>query len=126
MLKAIIILFLVLEVNFLIESLLQGYIVSPAMSANESLLRVVGHKCVKEVEILNCSGRVNNEGSTNTNLVDLIIYLKNNNGKVTNMIETTTRPLIIASSGHGVYNITVDQSRLAPDWAASGAFAFSR
>ena len=126
MLKAIIILFLVLEVNFLIESLLQGYIVSPAMSANESLLRVVGHKCVKEVEILNCSGRVNNEGSTNTNLVDLIIYLKNNNGKVTNMIETTTRPLIIASSGHGVYNITVDQSRLAPDWATSAAFAFSR
>jgi len=110
----------------LIESLLQGYIVSPAMAANESLLRVVGHKCVKEVEILNCSGRVNNEGSTNTNLVDLIIYLKNNNGKVTNMIETTTRPLIIASSGHGVYNITVDQSRLAPDWATSGAFAFSR
>jgi hypothetical protein len=126
MLKAMIILFLVLEVNFLIESLLQGYIVSPAMSANESLLRVVGHKCVKEVEILNCSGRVNNEGSTNTNLVDLIIYLKNNNGKVTNMIETTTRPLIIASSGHGVYNITIDLSRLAPDWATSGAFAFSR
>jgi hypothetical protein len=126
MLKAMIILFLVLEVNFLIESLLQGHIVSPAMATNESLLRVVGHKCVKEVEILNCSGRVNNEGSANTNLVDLIIYLKNNNGKVTNMIETTTRPLIIASSGHGVYNITVDQSRLAPDWATSGAFAFSR
>ena len=126
MLKAMIILFLLLEVNFLIESLLQGHIASPTMAANESLLRVVGHKCVKEVEILNCSGRVNNEGSTNTNLVDLIIYLKNNNGKVTNMIETTTRPLIIASRGHGVYNITVDQSRLAPDWVTSGAFAFSR
>ena len=78
------------------------------------------------MEILNCSGRVNNEGSANTNLVDLIIYLKSNNGKITNMIETTTRPLIIASSGHGIYNITVGQARLTPDWVTSGAFAFSR
>ncbi len=126
MLKAMIILLLVLEVNFSIESLLQGYVISPAAATNESLLRVVDHKCVKEVEILSCSGRVNNVGSANTNLVDLIIYLKNNNGKITNMIETTTRPLIIASSGHGIYNITVSQSRLTPDWASSGAFAFSR
>lgn len=126
MLKAMIILLLVLEVNFSIESSLQGYVISPAAATNESLLRVVGHKCVKEVEILSCSGRVNNEGSANTNLVDLIIYLKNNNGKITNMIETTTRPLFIASSEHGIYNITVSQSRLTPDWASSGAFAFSR
>jgi hypothetical protein len=126
MLKAMIILLLVLEVNFSIESLLQGYVISPAAATNESLLRVVGHKCVKEVEILSCSGRVNNEGSANTNLVDLIIYFKNNNGKITNMIETTTRPPIIASSEHGIYNITVDQSRLTPDWVTSGAFAFFR
>ena len=126
MLKAMIILLLVLEVNFSIESSLQGYVISPAAATNESLLRVVGHKCVKEVEILSCSGRVNNEGSANTNLVDLIIYLKNNSGKITNMIETTTRPFIIASSGNGIYNITVSQSRLTPDWASSGAFAFSR
>ena len=126
MLKAMIILLLVLEVNFSIESSLQGYVIIPAAATNESLLRVVGHKCVKEVEILSCSGRVNNEGSANTNLVDLIIYLKNNNGKITNMIETTTRPLIIASSGHGIYNITVGQTRLTPDWVTSGAFAFSR
>ena len=93
-------------------------------ATNESLLRVVGHKCVKEVEILSCSGRVNNEGSVNTNLVDLIIYLKNNNGKITNMIETTTRPLFIASSEHGIYNITVGQSRLTPDWVTSELLLF--
>ncbi|MFZ0327991.1 MAG: hypothetical protein WBP64_17230 [Nitrososphaeraceae archaeon] len=64
--------------------------------------------------------------STSTNLVELIIYLKNSSGKITNMIETTTRPFLITPSGHGIYNITVSQSRLTSEWASSGAFAFSR
>jgi hypothetical protein len=128
MLKTMIILLLVIGVIFCIDSLPQGHIIDLAVVAadNESFLRVVDHKCVKEMEILNCSGRVNNEGSTSTNLVELIIYLRNGNGKITNMIETTTRPFLITSSGHGIYNITVSQSRLTPDWASSGAFAFSR
>jgi hypothetical protein len=107
-------------------SFLQTNLVRFASAVNESSLRVLHHKCVKEDENLNCSGEVTNEGTRNTNLVNLIIYLKANDGKITNMIETTTRPFVIASSGHGVYNITVSQSRLTPDWATSGAFAFSR
>jgi hypothetical protein len=100
--------------------------ISFASAANEPVLRVLDHRCIKEVEILNCSGEVTNEGTTNTSLVDLIIYLKANDGKISNMIETTTRPFVIAGSGHGVYNITVSQSRLTPDWVTSAAFAFSR
>jgi hypothetical protein len=128
MLKTMIILLLGIGVIFCIVSLPQQHIndLAAAAADNESLLRVVDHKCIKEMEILNCSGTVNNEGSTSTNLVELIIYLKNNNGKITNMIETTTRPFLITPSGHGIYNITVSQSRLTPDWASSGAFAFSR
>jgi hypothetical protein len=127
MLKTMIILLLVIGVIFCIDSLPQGHFNDLATAAdNESFLRVVDHKCVKGMEILNCSGTVNNEGSTSTNLVELIIYLKNSNGKITNMIETTTRPFLITPSGHGIYNITVSQSRLTPDWASSGAFAFSR
>ena len=128
MLKTMIILLLVIGVIFCIDSLPQGHVIDLAVAAadNESFLRVVDHKCVKEMEILNCSGTVNNEGSTSTNLVELIIYLRNDNGKITNMIETTTRPFLITPSGHGIYNITVSQSRLTPDWASSGAFAFSR
>ena len=76
------------------------------------------------MEILNCSGTVNNEGSTRTNLVELIIYLRNDNGKITNMIETTTRPFLITPSGHGIYNITVSQSRLTPEWQAPGRLHF--
>jgi hypothetical protein len=128
MLKTMIILLLGIGVIFCIVSLPQQHIndLAAAAADNESLLRVVDHKCIKEMEILNCSGTVNNEGSTSTNLVELIIYLKNSNGKITNMIETTTRPFLITPSGHGIYNITVSQSRLTPDWASSGAFAFSR
>jgi hypothetical protein len=128
MLKTMIILLLGIGVIFCIVSLPQQHIndLAAAAADNESLLRVVDHKCIEEMEILNCSGTVNNEGSTSTNLVELIIYLKNSNGKITNMIETTTRPFLITPSGHGIYNITVSQSRLTPDWASSGAFAFSR
>ncbi|HEY7571856.1 MAG TPA: hypothetical protein VH796_10865 [Nitrososphaeraceae archaeon] len=126
MLRMLLILVLVFEMIFSIGSFLQTNLISFASAANEPVLRVLDHKCVNEGEILNCSGQVTNEGTTNSNLVDLIIYLRANDGKITNMIETTTRPFVIASSGHGVYNITVSQSRLSPDWVSSGAFAFSR
>lgn len=126
MLRTILILLFVFVMTLSIWSFLQTNMISFVSAANEPVLRVLDHKCIKEVEILNCSGEVTNEGTTNTNLVDLIIYLKANDGKITNMIETTTRPFVIASSGHGVYNITVSQSRLTPDWVTSAAFAFSR
>ncbi len=122
MFRIMLVFLLVFEVILSIGSFLQ----SLAVAANEPVLRVLDHKCIKEVEILNCSGEVTNEGTTKTNLVDLIIYLKASDGKITNMIETTTRPFVIGSSGHGIYNITVSQSRLTPDWVTSGAFAFSR
>jgi len=126
MVKTIIIVLFVFGLNLSVALLLQASLFSSAALASEPMLRVVGHKCVKDIEILKCSGRVNNIGSTDSNLVDLIIYLKSNDGKITNMIETTTRPFTIATSGYGIYNITVSQSRLAPDWVTSGAFAFSR
>lgn len=126
MLKTTILLLLAIEISFSVEFLMHGHTINILAAANEPLLRVVDHKCVKEMEILSCSGRVNNEGSANTNLVELIIYLKNSSGKITNMIETTTRPFFLTPTGHGIYNITVSQTRLTPDWTSSGAFAFSR
>lgn len=126
MFRIMLVFLLVFEVILSIGSFPQISTISLAVAANEPVLRVLDHKCNKEVEILNCSGEVTNEGTTKTNLVDLIIYLKASDGKITNMIETTTRPFVIGSSGHGIYNITVSQSRLTPDWVTSGAFAFSR
>jgi hypothetical protein len=99
---------------------------SAVVDDKQPFLKAGDHKCVKGSNVLSCSGSVINEGLARTKIVQLIVFLKNNEGKIVNMIESTTKPFILDVGQRGNYDISVSLRRLTSNWTMSGAFAFSK
>jgi hypothetical protein len=91
-----------------------------------SHLKVVNHKCVKGSNIISCSGNIVNQGLARTSIIQLIVFFKNTEGKIVNMIESTSKPSILGAGQQENYDVSVSLGRLSSDWSTTGSFAFSK